>query len=90
MNVYKQYLDIKQLQEIKLPIMELENDIVKVAISKGKPCLWFLNKSCEEKVIIIHSYMTGETIPEDVNLKYLGNYDLDSQILIHLFAEELK
>lgn len=73
MNVYKTYLDVIPKQEIKLPIMKIENDIVKVDISEGRPCLWFLNRQCKEKNIIIHSYMTGEKIPEDIKLKYLDN-----------------
>ena len=31
--------------------------------------------------------MTGEKIPDDLELNYLGSYMLNSQILIHVFSE---
>ena len=89
MNVYKKHLDVTHLQEIKLPITKIENDIVRVGVSDGKPCLWFLNKPCKAKNVVIHSYMTGEEIPEDNKLRDLGGYNLDMNTLIHLFAENL-
>ena len=80
MNVYKQYLKVESLQQIALPI-------IKIGVSDGKPCLWFLAKNCCDKIVVIHSYMTGEKIPDNIELNYLGSYTLDSQILIHVFAE---
>ena len=86
MNVYKQYLEIKSLQEINIPISN-ETDIVRLGISEDKPCVWFVAKECCNKNIAIHSYMTGEKIPDDLELNYLGSYMLNSQILIHVFSE---
>lgn len=84
MNVYKQYLETKPLQEINIPINN-ETDIVRLGVSENKPCVWFLAKSHCNKNIVIHSYMTGEKIPDDLELNYLGSYMLESQILIHVF-----
>ena len=86
MNVYKQCLEIKPLQEISIPVSS-ETDIVRLEISDGKPCVWFLAKECCYKNIAIHSYMTGEKIPDDLELNYLGSYMMDAQILIHVFSE---
>ncbi len=87
MNVYKQVLEVRPLQKIEIPITKGSQDIVKVGLSQGKPCLWFLAQSCSKKVLVIHSYMTGEDIPDDIELEYLGNYKLDVNILVHVFGE---
>ena len=41
MNVYKQCLEIKPLQEISIPVSS-ETDIVRLEISDGKPCVGLL------------------------------------------------
>lgn len=87
MNVYKQYLKVESLQRIALPIIKIKEDIIKLGVSDGKPCLWFLAKKCCDKIVVIHSYMTGEKIPDDIELNYLGSYSLDSHILVHVFTE---
>lgn len=87
MNVYKQYLKVEPLQQIALPITKTKEDIIKLGVSDGKPCLWFLAQKCCEKIVVVHSYMTGEKIPDDIELNYLGSYSLDPHILVHVFTE---
>lgn len=86
MYIYKQCLATKPLQEINIPVKN-ETDIIKFGVSENKPCVWFLARKCCDKNIVIHSYMTGEKISDDLELNYLGSYMLDSQILVHVFLE---
>lgn len=75
-------------QAILLTMVDaLDHMTRRLGISEDKPCVWFLAKECCNKNIAIHSYMTGEKIPDDLELNYLGSYMLNSQILIHVFSE---
>lgn len=69
---------------IELPLHYVPLD---VQVQSEKPVFWCLVDTNNDKITsIFHVFGTGESINENINLKYIGTFQLDWMVW-HLFEE---
>jgi hypothetical protein len=84
-TIYKYELTITNEQVIKIPV---DAEILSVQVQHEKPCLWALVDTDNlDKNIKIHMFGTGHPLP-NMELKYLGTFQMrHGHLIFHCFYE---
>lgn len=88
-TIYKYKLDITEKQVISLP---RNCKILKINTQNDIPHLWALvDPTADEVNVTIYTYSTGDIVPDNWNLIYLGTYDItldNYNLVFHTFMLE--
>lgn len=77
------------LEPVWSVLMPEGSKIVHVHAQNNKPCLWVeVDSEAPKKVRSFHAFMTGQEIPMDDGLSYVGTAHLHSgQIVAHVYEK---
>lgn len=88
-TIHKARLEVTDSQTLMLPA---EAKLLTVQVQHGAPCLWYECESTnppDPRVIL--TFGTGHEIPADLNLAYLGTYQVSGgQLIFHAFERHAK
>lgn len=82
--IYKYPLETIDVQKISMPF---DAEILTIQVQNKVPCIWALvNEYSIKEIRIFEIFGTGNPIPENVNRKYIGTYQLnEGQLVFHCF-----
>ena len=84
-TIWKFTLEVTNSQVISLPI---GSPILTVQTQRNEPCLWVhVESDAPRKEVTILTFGTGKPLPDNMNGKYVGTYQLDNGLVFHVFEQ---